>query len=321
MKNIIDDGINIFFALQGEGKSYVTSHKASYEMMNKNGRKVISNFPIIFDRPLTTKQSLINLFLNVVKKNHYTFKFLKLSIIRQKGETLSSLKWEDNYTSMGVKDALVIIDESHDRYTGVYAHELNKGDRKFFSRLRHNGVAVFLMSQSYEDIHPFLLRRLAFVHEVHKKKRLFASKVYDEVEKKDKMVRLPSSFEIYTYRKIKDYINRDAYKLHKKARKTLFRKETIAFTNLIGNAYNTHYFRDMTQEPIYQRWDNFIAGMKNMPAPIITEIPIEQIEKKVNKWIDEEKIKSKKSKSAIRLRDLPKEIQERVMEEYEDEEV
>jgi len=68
---------------------------------------------------------------------------------------------------------LIIIDESHTKYTGAYAYELTKEDRMFFSTLRHNNNALFLMSQSYEDIHPFIRKRFAYLNEVSKVKHFW----------------------------------------------------------------------------------------------------------------------------------------------------
>ncbi len=266
MKNIIDDGINVFIGLQGVGKSYVVTHKATYELLNpKSKKKVISNYPIIVYVPFTFKQKLTNYILSLYKSDTHTFKIGKKEIILQKQiqEVRCSYIWNKEYTHMGVKDALVIIDESgQDEYSGTYAYELTKEDRKFFSRLRHHNISVFMMSVSPDDIHPFIKRRLAYIHEVSKLKFPWSKKPY--------------KFFINTYTSIKDYLKRDDYKIHKKARKTLFRRESIKFSDLVGNAYNTHYYKDMREEPNYVPWFNNILGQMNEPdiEPTISIKPV-----------------------------------------------
>lgn len=260
MKYKIYDGINIVSALQGEGKTYICTHKALYEIMNKNSRyRVFSNYPIIFKKPLSLREKVINKLLSLLKREAYTINILnkRITFYVSVEEKLSSYIWEDTLTQFPIKDCLIIIDESHDRYTGAYAYELNKDDRKFFSRLRHNGNSVYLMSQSYEDIHPFIRRRMAFLHEVSKSKWFWS--------------KIPSSFTISTYNSIKSYLKKDDYKIHKKARKTIYSKERIKFTVLVGNAYNTHYYRDIRDEPEYKLWID--AVNENTPSTINVVTP------------------------------------------------
>lgn len=286
-KNIIDDGLSIFFALQGNGKTYVCTDKAIKEIINpKSVRKVLSNYPIIVTIPLTFKQKVVNRILDHYKSDthKFTFTFLNKSITlnRYRKETKSSLVWNDEYTNaqFAIKDALVIIDEGHDKYTGSYAYELTKQDRMFFSRLRHNNIAVFIMSQSYEDIHPFLRRRLAFLHEVSKVKHFWK--------------KTPSCFNIDTYTSIKNYLRKDDHKTHKKTKPTRLRHEKIQFSLLTATAYNTHYFRNIGKEPIYESWYNKIQGIDTNPTikePIIVETISSVVVKesistlmRLNKW-------------------------------------
>lgn len=258
----IYDGINIIFGMQGQGKSYVCTAIAVQELL-KNRKKVLSNYPIIFDRPLTLYQKLINAVLDYYKCDEK--RIWNYLLKRQIPEKLQTYVWRDSFTGAAIKDALIIIDESHDKYTGAYAFELNKEDRKFFSRLRHNGNAVYLMSQSYEDIHPFIRRRTAFVHEMKKRKWVF--------------FRTPSCFFIETYSSIKNYINKDIHKFNKKAEKTIFNKQKIPFSLLVAAAYNTHYFRDIHVEPELELWEDELEG-KTIPSKFNMDIEDEPKEKK-----------------------------------------
>jgi hypothetical protein len=263
MKIEIVDGINVFFGLGGVGKSYVITHKAKNILLDKkNKRKVISNYPIIFRRPLTLRQKIANWILDKKKLDTYIIPYINKTINRTIPDIVQSLVWEDTYTQEAVKDSYILIDESHNRYTGVYAHELTKQDRSFFTKLRHNNNAVCLMGQSYDDIHPFLLKKVTRLHEVKKRKWFF---------KKN-----PSCFFIDTYLSVKDYLHKDEYKIHKKTKKTRFSHERINFTQLVATAYNTHFFKDMREEPIYQTWYDKIypSTIKEMPIREITkELP------------------------------------------------
>jgi len=265
-KNIIYDGINIFTGLQGEGKSYVCTYKAVQELLNpKQNRKVISNYPIIVRVPFTFKQKFINYILTVSKKEYLNIKLFKkeIKLIKQIQEIKSSFIWNDSYTTMAVKNALILLDESGaDKYTGSYAYELTKEDRTFFSRLRHNNNSVFLMSPTYEDIHPFIRRRMAYLHAVSKLKL----PLYKE----------PFNFHIDTYTSIKNFLKRDDYKIHKKAKKTRFNHESIRFSKLIGTSYNTHFFKDIRPEPEYISWYNPDTNSLNdtVLCPIVIEKPL-----------------------------------------------
>lgn len=268
----IEDGINVYFCLQGGGKSYVCTHKVVQLLSNpKNKRIVLSNYPIIATLPLTLKQNITNKILSIFKKDVITIKVSnkkQIVLSQQEKKVVSTYKWEDDYTKEGVRDKIIVIDETHTKYTGAYAYELSKEDRKFFSVLRHNNNSVMVMSQSYEDIHPFLRKRFAYLHEIKKVNRLFSKK--------------PSHFFVDTYITIKDYIKRDDYKLHKKAKKTLFKREKIKFTKTVGNSYNTHFYKDTRQEPKYISWIDDLYGKP-------TESP--KIEIEVKPTIDERVIK------------------------------
>lgn len=274
MKTEIADGINVFFGLGGVGKSYVITHKAKNILLDKkNKRKVISNYPIIFRRPLTFRQAIANWVLDKMKLDTYIIPIIKKTINRTIPDIVQSLVWEDNYTQEAVKDSYILIDESHNRYTGVYAHELTKQDRSFFTKLRHNNNAVCLMGQSFDDIHPFLLKKVTRLHEVKKRKWFFK--------------KTPSCFFIDTYLSVKDYLHKDDYKIHKKTKKTRLSHERINFTLLVATAYNTHFFKDMREEPIYQTWYDKIH-----PLPIEStieheliqrDIPIEELTKEIPK--------------------------------------
>lgn len=259
-KNPIYDGINVFIGLQGQGKSYVCTYKAASELSKPNGKKVISNYPIVIHLPITLKQRIINYILTISKKECISLFKEKIVLKKHIPEVKSSYIWNDEYTTMAVKDALILIDESGaDKYTGSYAYELTKEDRTFFSRLRHNGVSVFFMSPSYEDIHPFIRRRMAYLHDVSKFKLPFSKN--------------PHTFFINTYTSIKSYLKRDDHKIHKKAKKTVFKHESIRFSKEIGTAYNTHFFKDIRPEPDYVLWYNPITKSLNDTelSPIVVE--------------------------------------------------
>lgn len=285
IKNIIDDGLSIYFALQGQGKTFVCTHKAVMELLNpKSKRKVISNYPIIVTVQISGKQKLINRILKHYKTETRTFKILNktITLTKQTEQVLSSYKWNDEYTnsSYHVQDALILIDEGHTRYTGSYAWELTKEDRKFFSTLRHNNIAAYIMTQRSDDIHPFLRGRTAFWNEISKVKHFWSKN--------------PAHFYIDTYTSHKDYMNRVAHKLHKKAKPTRFRREKIPFTQLVGTAYNTHYYRNIGKEPEYVLWLDELNKDKQkiqIPEPTIEEYLDENIIKdsigalvKMNKW-------------------------------------
>lgn len=252
MKKIkLFDGINILFALQGQGKSYCATYIAVQTLLQNSTRKVLSNYPIIFERPLTFRQRLINYILNLLKCDKKIIKYLNITLNRQIPEILQTYKWEDSFTGTAIKDCIIIIDESHDKYTGAYAYELNKHDRKFFSRLRHNHNIVMLMSQSFEDIHPFIRRRTAFIHEIKKRKWVF--------------LKNPSCFFIETYISIKNYMNKDLHKINKNAEKTMFLRQKVPFNLLTGTAYNTHYYKDIRIEPELTLWTDELEG-KTVPS-------------------------------------------------------
>lgn len=282
MKNVIYDGVNYFVALQGEGKSYVCTHKAVFELLNpKSKRKVLSNFPIVVTVPFTFKQKLVHYILSIYKKESLTFKLFgkQINLTKEIQEIRSSYVWKDDYTGKGVKNALILIDESHDKYTGAYAYELNKDDRKFFSRLRHNDIAVYLMSQSQDDIHPFIRRRLAYIHDIHKTK-FFWNKA-------------PSYFTVKTYTSIKNYLRRDDHRIHKRAKKTEYHKERIRFSVLISNSYNTHFFRDTREEPKYINWYNQILHKITDESDIpITIVNKNTSENEIDTLTEKELIKS-----------------------------
>jgi len=67
------------------------------------------------------------------------------------------------------------------------------------------------MSQSYEDIHPFIRKRFAYLNEVLKL-NIFGKKT-------------PSCFYINTYTSIKLYLHKDEHKLHKKAKRLYSEKK------------------------------------------------------------------------------------------------
>ena len=260
----IYDGANIIIGLQGFGKSYYGTILALSELLNKKSkRKVLSNYPIVVKVPLNKKQKLINFILHFYKSDSHTFRIGKKEIILQEQiqEVRCSNIWDDAYTGRGVKDALVILDESGaDKYTGTYAYELTKDDRKFFRRLRHHNVSVYLMSASADDIHPFIKRGLAYVHDVHNIKFPWS--------------KTPYRFFVDTYTSIKDYLKRDEHKHNKRVRKTLFKHISFPFDPLVSTSYNTHFYRDISPEPDYIPWYNNITGELNDKTfihPIVSE--------------------------------------------------
>lgn len=230
--------INIYFGLAGAGKSYVLTDMAVREMLKENGKRVFSNYPIVFIPELTKKEKRYNLWVKI----HNLFSKKKLEPIVNE-EKLCTYKWENSYTDVPIHDSIIIIDESHERYCGSFAWELTKEDRRFFTRFRHNTNEIHVMSQSYEDIHPFIRRRAAFFHEVTKRHWPFLKK--------------PSCFFVKTYKNIKDYVSKNEYKRNKKAGKTEYKVRKVKFTDLVGNAYNTHYFRDTRPEPEFMLWTDY----------------------------------------------------------------
>lgn len=250
---VVYEGLNLFIGLQGFGKSYVVTDKARKELLKtKNGKKVISNYPIVVKVPLSYKQKITNIILSIYKKEILLFNLFGKQYILQKciQKNISSYVWRDYYTDEGIKNSLVIIDESgQDKYSGSYAFELTKSDRKFFSRLRHNNISVYMMATSPDDIHPFLRRKLAYIHDITKRNNILTKK--------------PSKFFINTYTSLKDFNKRDEHTIHKKARNTRYAHETLSFSLDVANCYNTYFFRDNRAEPIYTSWYNEESGEIN----------------------------------------------------------
>lgn len=220
--------IYIVWAPPKKGKTYFVTMKAVKALL-KGGRKVISNYPIVFNRPLTLGQKAHNLFIGLGKG-------LRLKWFNDKkkieGELLSSLVWEDKFITGGIQDSMIILDEAYRVVGSRDFKQFLKATHTFFATNGHDDNDFWVIAQHPARI-DIIIREMVNIF-YYVKKIGFGEKAL--------------LFIVNGYLSEEDFVKR------RNEKSSVYSREFILPNNLIKSAYNFKYFRN--KEPIvkFESW-------------------------------------------------------------------
>lgn len=125
--------IDFYFGLPGEGKTFLVTKRTMEQM--KRGRKVFSNYPIIF---------------------------------RHKGKMLSSYVWEDRYALEPIAECDIIIDEAYRYASSRDWKNFSKDDHTFFATSGHMGINIVIITQAVPRVDVIIRELVGQFHLVRK---------------------------------------------------------------------------------------------------------------------------------------------------------
>jgi hypothetical protein len=250
--------IHLIFAPPSKGKSYI----ATYLILQflKDGKRVFSNYPVIYKVPFTIRQRIEIIIHNWL----WFFKFLLwlnyTSIFKSSKwecplftpkhiqKELSPLKWKEDYIFAQLTNCKIVLDEAY-MYFNSHKRSVEDDVHKFFATTGHNDVDVFLLAQHYNRIN-LVIREIAnYYIWIEKTSNPFSWKG----KRKGELTPLFFTVEYY--------ISEDDFRL-RRIQKTILEKKIIWFNKNVSSSYNTQYYRTK-EKPILPKPMTWIEDMSN----------------------------------------------------------
>lgn len=220
--------IYIVWAPPKKGKTYFVTMKAVKEIL-KGKRKVISNYPIVFHRPLSGMQSLRNFAVKVIKRFKIK-RFESLELVE--GELLCSLVWEDKFLQGGIQDSMIILDEAYEKVGSRDYRSFTKKTHTFFATNGHDDNDFWLIAQHPARI-DIIIREMVNIF-YYIKKIGFGEKALLFIAN--------------------GYLSEDDFVKRKSDKSSVYSRNIIFPSELVQGAYNYKFFRNPSPNELYETW-------------------------------------------------------------------
>lgn len=262
--------IYLLWGAPSQGKTYYATYVAIQELLK--GKRVFSNYPIVFTEPPSIQKKVINLFLKQIwrikKVSWVTHKLLYMKLSKKPTLTkyhkfvmsnpvytpkylekeYSTLKWEDDYVYQSLQSCVIILDEAYRSFSSR-KRDVKEAEHLFFSTNGHTNIEIYLIAQHYNRL-DLIIREMANYY-------VFISKMCNPFSFGNKGGRegelKPLFFTIETY------TSEDEYK-YRRIFKTVYSVKRILFSKKVADAFNTQYFKGLEKPIRPQRWSEL---MKN----------------------------------------------------------
>jgi hypothetical protein len=234
--------IYIIWAPPREGKSFYATYLVLKELQKKNGKKCYTNYPVIYERPLSFFDKVKNIkrkiknrlksSLNVIETRKYR-KYQYQEMIKPK--IFSSYKWDSEYIYSGVRKSLVILDEAYNE--GVNSREwvnFDKDKHLFFSTNGHNDLDIYLIAQNPARIDTVIREMCNYFIFVAKNCFPWSNE--------------PLWFTVEYYLSIEDFQKR------KSDEDKTWSRIRIGKSKDVMASYDTHWYRNENAEPNAETW-------------------------------------------------------------------
>lgn len=220
--------IYIVWAPPKKGKTYFVTLKAVKALI-KGRRKVISNYPIIFHRPLSFVQKSKNLIITILKKSGMK-RFSGLEFVQ--GELLSSLVWEKKFLQGGIQDSMIILDEAYDLVGSRDYRNFSKESHSFFATNGHDDNDFWLIAHHPGRI-DVIIREMCNIFYYVKKIGIGERALL---------------FIVNGYLSEEDFVKR------KSEKSSVYSRNIIFPSDLVQGAYNYKYYRNKNPNERFETW-------------------------------------------------------------------
>lgn len=236
--------IHLIWGAPGQGKTYVATAEA-ISFLKKKGKfrkKVFSNYPIIYHKPLNIFQRSLNM---IIKVNNILFKNRKKDLIQK--EVLSTIKWEEEYIYAGITNSVIVLDEAY-RYFSSRKRDVKADEHSFFATNGHDGNEIYVIAQHYNRI-DLIIREMANFY-------TYVSKMSNPFSLAGSGARDGEPMPLFF--RMESYISEDDFKM-RRIRPSIYMKKRLWFSKGVASAYDTRYFRK-TEPPLnFKTWEEIIA--------------------------------------------------------------
>lgn len=243
--------IYLIWAPPSEGKSYYVTNRA-VELLIKGRKRIFSNYPIVYQEPLTPFQFAKNVYNRITKK----------PLIQNK--VYSTYKWETEYVYKGITNSVIILDEAY-MYYSSRKKDVDKDVHSFFATNGHDGNDFYLIAQHYNRL-DLIIREMASYY-------VFVSKISNPLSLIGSGARegelMPLLF------KIEFYLSEEEFK-YRRIHKTVFKQQRIFFNKRIAHAYDTRFFRKTEKSMTPVKWVDLMT-------PEMSVIDVSEKEE-IEKW-------------------------------------
>ena len=249
--------ISLIWGAPSQGKTYYATLQAILALLA--GKRVFTNYPVIYLEPLRFYQKIINLFLwliYVIKLAYWGLlssfdNWNKPKYIRRYTEKeYSSLKWEEEYLNINLNNCVIILDEAY-RYFNSHKRSVEDETHLFFATNGHAGIDIFLIAQHYNRINLIIKEMASYYIYIEKINNPIS--IVGSGKRNNELT--PLFFNAMSYISEEDFKRRWV-------KETIWRKERIWFNANVANAYNTTFFKSIEKKIRPIKWSNILKEKK-----------------------------------------------------------